>query len=237
MGPPGLLLDVALETSWREASLAIGVNADGDETLLLDEIIDRPGGAPAHASDLLPRLAVLLTRLGVEPGAGPLPLRALFVGTGPGSYTGLRVGIATAQGLARATGATLHGIPSFAALAWSELAPGEEGAVVADARAGRFYHARYRRLAHDVQELEPPHALDALAFAERCRSSAGPLFAPPGVAEAAGLTLAPGRLRTHARPRAEAVLALGRARLAAGAEAQPGLEPLYLRSFGARAPG
>src|SRR5262249_9733226 len=149
-------LELALETSRREASLALAANA---------RVCTAELGQEAHASDLLPRLAALLGDLGVEPDRRPLPLATIFVGTGPGSYTGLRVGIAPARGLARATGAALHGVPWFAALAWVGLAPGEEGTVCADARAGHFYCARYRRVTGDVLELESPRALDARALA------------------------------------------------------------------------
>jgi len=139
--------DVALETSRREASLALGVG----ETMLHAEL-----GPAAHARDLVPALERLLAAAGVERRGGKLSLAAVIVGLGPGSYTGLRVGIATAQALARASGATLHGIPSFEALAFAELEPGEEGTVAMDARAGRFYHARYRRVSDGLVVLDPP---------------------------------------------------------------------------------
>ena len=52
------------------------------------------GGERPHACDLLPALEQLLARL----GAAPADLATILVGTGPGSYTGLRVGVATALG-------------------------------------------------------------------------------------------------------------------------------------------
>ncbi len=216
--------DLALETSRREASLALGVGT----AVLTDEL-----GAAAHASDLLARLARLLERTGVERCAGRLALRAVFVGLGPGSYTGLRVGIATALGLARASAAALYGIPSFEALAFAQLAVGEEGTVVLDARAGRFYHARYRRVERGLLVLDPPSTCAAEELAERCRH-ASVVLGHPELAASAGLALAPRtQLRTDARPCARALLELGRAQRASG-ELQPrdALEPLYLVGFG-----
>lgn len=217
--------EVAFETSRREASLAIALG----EHLLEDELGER-----AHASDLIPRLERLLARAGVARLAGRLPLRAVYVGLGPGSYTGLRVGIATAQALARASEARLFGLSSFEALAFAELASGQEGAVVLDARAGRFYHARYRRTPAGLEVLEEPRALEASELRERCRLP-GPVLAHPGLAEAAGLSPHPNGLATGARPLARAVLELGRARALGGSLAPArALEPLYLRAFGDR---
>ena len=217
-------LDLALETSRREASLALALG----DTLCGEELDGR-----SHASDLLPRLEALLARIGVERVAGRHAFRAVFVGLGPGSYTGLRVGIATAQALARASGALLYGLCSFEALAFAELAPGESASVAFDARAGRFYHARYRRTAQGLEVLAPPAALRAAELAECC-APGGRILAHAGLAEAAGL--APGvaaRIESTARPSARALLALGRARVERGElHAAQALEPLYLGEFG-----
>jgi len=222
------VLLLALETSRRMGSLALARGERVLEERLTEE--------QAHASDLLPRLEGLLAGLDVPP-TRPLPLTAVVVGTGPGSYTGLRVGIATAQGLARATGARVFGRPSFEALAHGALHPGEEAAVVLDARAGRFYHARYRRTAGGLLELAPPAALTAAALLEALEAP-GPILGHPGLAEAAGLPPAQReRLRTEAAPSARSLLELGRALAErsgprAEGEALEAVEPLYLRAFG-----
>jgi tRNA threonylcarbamoyl adenosine modification protein YeaZ len=190
-------------------------------------------GAEVHARDLVPRLAGLLERAGVERGEEVLRLGAVFVGLGPGSYTGLRVGIATAVALARASGAALYGLSSFDALAFAALESGAEGTVAMDARAGRFYHARYRRIEGGLLVLDPPSTCDAKELAERC-ARARVVLGHPELAAAAGLALAPGSvLCTDAMPRARALLELGRARRASGEIGpQASLEPLYLAGFG-----
>ncbi|MSR61403.1 MAG: tRNA (adenosine(37)-N6)-threonylcarbamoyltransferase complex dimerization subunit type 1 TsaB [Planctomycetes bacterium] len=217
-------LDLALETSRREASLALALGA----AVWGEELDGR-----SHASDLVPRLEVLLAQSGVERVAGAHAFHAVFVGLGPGSYTGLRVGIATAQALARGTGALLYGLCSFEALAFAELAPGESASVVFDARAGRFYHARYERTAQGLEVLAPPAALRAAELAECC-AQGGRILGHPGLAEAAGLAAgSAARIECTARPSARALLALGRARVAAGTlRAAQALEPLYLLEFG-----
>lgn len=212
---------LAIETSTRSGSVAVR---------LFGETLDADlAGERAHATDLLPSIDRLLGRLGAR---GPA-FDAVVVGTGPGSYTGLRVGIATALGLARASGALLRGVPSFEALAFQELEPGEEGAIAIDARAGRFYHARYRRAADDVETIEAPRAVSP-AELRRLLASPGVVIAERAVPEAAELgadVLA--RLRVDTRPRARALLELGVRRLARhGPHAPDEVEPLYLRSFG-----
>jgi tRNA threonylcarbamoyl adenosine modification protein YeaZ len=125
-------------------------------------------GPAAHARDLVPELERLLSAAGVERRDGKLALGAVIAGLGPGSYTGLRVGIATAQALARATGAALFGLPSFEALAFAELTPGQEGTVAMDARAGRFTTRRAgsRPLARPALDLERGGAGAALRARE-----------------------------------------------------------------------
>ncbi len=71
-----------------------------------------------HAERLVPMIEELLAR-----AEGSIPTHIL-VGVGPGSFTGLRVAIAAAHGLAIGWGASLHGMPSLALLAAS--APGDE---------------------------------------------------------------------------------------------------------------
>jgi tRNA threonylcarbamoyl adenosine modification protein YeaZ len=69
-----------------------------------------------HAEELLARIADLLARAGVA-RPGPGSLSGVVVGTGPGGFTGLRVGLATARGIARVAAAPLVGIPTGVALA------------------------------------------------------------------------------------------------------------------------
>lgn len=154
--------ELAIESSSRAATLALG--QAGQFTLL------RLDTSAAHASDLLPCLDRELFRLGLK----PQDLDTIHVGLGPGSYTGLRVGLATAKGLALALGARVRGECSLEVLAFEALAPGEEASVAIDARAGAYYYARYRRLAQELEVVEPlcvlapQEALARAAQAPRC---------------------------------------------------------------------
>lgn len=209
---------VALEASARPESVALRA---GGETSAL-----RLDAAASHASDLFARLDELLAARGLAPRS----VEAVLVGTGPGSFTGLRVAIAAAMGVARGAGARVRGVPSLEALFYAELAPGEEGCALLDARAGELCFAHYRRTDEDVVALAGPHVRpvdEPVALPRGAR-----LFAEPRALQLARLDAHPDVLRA---PDATDVLALGLVRLARlGPQPPESLEPLYLRPFAAR---
>lgn len=214
---------VALETSTRAASAAVATDVFRGERALVAE--------RAHASDLLPALDALLA----EARARPQSVTAVLVGTGPGSYTGLRVGIATALGIARGTGAALRGVPSAEALAFAELSPGETCCVLLDARSNELYLAAYHREEDDVTIVLPPRVTTADELPALLPSE-GPIFGDETAADAARLAgHARARMRTDRAPRASAVLELGARRLERmGPDPPEGVRPLYLRPFAAK---
>src|SRR5687767_6133756 len=110
-----------LETSHRLGWVALG---RGDRVVgqrLLEE-------SRRHARDLVPFARELLT----EQGWTPRDLGGVLVGVGPGSYTGLRVGIISAKTLAYATGCVLLGIETFAAIAHAAAPEAPRLDVIAD---------------------------------------------------------------------------------------------------------
>jgi tRNA threonylcarbamoyladenosine biosynthesis protein TsaB len=215
---------VALETSGRAPSVAVRRGAlEASRDLERDR---------AHASDLLPALDALLR----EVGGSPAEIGAVLVGTGPGSYTGLRVGLATALGIVRGTGAQLRGVPSGETLCYAELRPGEEATVLLDARAGEVYFARYRRTADEIEVVRAPCVLP-VTDVRGAVEDRGPIFGDREAIEAAGALDALGpRFRSGVRAHARALLALGTQRLQrVGAQAPSDVAPLYLRPFAVRA--
>lgn len=213
---------LAIEASTRAGELALGTADGATLTRALD-----PGAS--HGRDLLPTAAALVG----EAGLSARDLTAVVVGRGPGSYTGLRVAAATALGLARGADAALVGVPSFEAIALAGLRIGERGAVVRDAFGGEAYAAVYTRTADD--------ALD-VAVAPFCAPIAdvaaelGDLDAALGEADVCA-RIAPSlaAVRCEIPPCAEALLALGLARLAASRDVgEAAIKPLYLREFAAK---
>lgn len=145
----------------------------------------------------------------------------LVVTVGPGSFTGLRVGLAFAKGLQLATGAPLAGVGTLEALAASpEAGPGDAAAAVVDARRGLLY----------VQAFEAGEALDEPAItpiaeaSQRLRGLQGLTLVGPG-APLLAQELPAAKLDARAAPD---LAALGR--LAEAARPAADLRPLYLRA-------
>ena len=113
---------LAIDTSGTRALVALG-RADG--TLVAER---RWPAGYRHGEDLLRQIDELLTAAGVALA----DLSGIVVGTGPGAFTGLRVGLATAKGLAHGLGAPIAGVPTSEALLLAARgARGPEGAEAA----------------------------------------------------------------------------------------------------------
>ena len=120
-----------------------------------------------HGRELAPAVKAVLD----EAGLRPADLDLLTVSQGPGSYTGLRVGIAFAKTFAWSLGKPLVGAGSLAAMA--ENATGAMAAApVLDARWGQIYGAVYRCDAGRWREVVAPGAAAAADFAERIPAGA-----------------------------------------------------------------
>jgi len=147
---------LGIDTSTPSTAVAQRL-ADGSATQQRD---DPPAGAhPGHATRLLRMAADVLAGAGV----GWSAIDRVAVGVGPGTFTGLRVGIATARGLAQSLSAELVGVSSTQALAAQALAaqPAPEAVLaVIDARRGEAFVAAYQAGDGGVpQELSPPRPL------------------------------------------------------------------------------
>jgi tRNA threonylcarbamoyladenosine biosynthesis protein TsaB len=100
--------------------------------------IPQPGVRPGHATRLLPLVFDVLERASVAPE----DVTRVAVGTGPGSFTGLRIGIATARGLAQGWDVEMVGVSTIDTLA--AAAPDRAAVLVLiDARRGELYSAAF----------------------------------------------------------------------------------------------
>jgi tRNA threonylcarbamoyladenosine biosynthesis protein TsaB len=195
------------------------------------------GAIGGHSGALPQALVDLLTAEGLT-----IPdVEGYAVGLGPGSFTGLRIGLATWKGLAYANRRPIAGGSSLAAMALAAAPAAEDGAVLVpllDARKGEVYAGFYRVRTGGIVELAeeaalPPQALSA-RVASLAAGGASPLaFGEGAEAYAAALSAVP-RLRTEVlTPPAHAVAALVAERLATAtydAQALFALEPHYVRA-------
>ncbi len=97
----------------------------------------------------------------------PAQLSAITVGLGPGAFTGLRVGIATAHGLTRALGIPLFGFDSTLGLAHAAFGWSGDVVVVLDARRDEVYAATYRTGPGGLAVVDPTELLAPSVLAER----------------------------------------------------------------------
>ena len=211
---------LGLDTSTSAASACV-LRADGESF----EVVPAPQrleGPPAHAAELLPAVAEAMGRAGVRWG----DLDAIAVGVGPGTFTGLRIGIATARALASANGLPLRRVSSLAALAAGIDAPLRLPLI--DARRGELFGALYER----GTRLWPPFAVAPADLIVRLRQDTfTPLAAGDGsvrfrgMLEEAGIPVAADDSRAHV------VRALNICRLASEAPDEPpeAVLPDYLR--------
>ena len=163
---------MVLETSTGRAAIGLRVRAGTVLTKATD-------GAQRHGRDLIPCVAELLSEGGLE----AREIEVIGVGLGPGSYTGLRVGVTAAKTLAYVTGAALVGLDSLEAVAWN--APGAvlRVSVIGDAQRGDVYSADFGREAPEEplvctreSQIEPLAAWIGAARARHARPGAGARF-------------------------------------------------------------
>ena len=218
------MIVLGIETSSRWSGVALS-GEDGP----LGEFHLHEGGRTEH-------IHLLMVRLLEAAGLTPRSIGGVAVSLGPGSFTGLRIGLGAAKGISLATGNPVVGVPLVPLLAEAVLPWEGETAVWIDAGRGEVFGALYRR----GEEVEagrtapPEDHLRRLAAGETVFVGTGALRYREKVEGALG-----GRARYLERrrslPDASRVARWGRELLLSGAaDGIDDLEPLYIREVDAR---
>jgi tRNA threonylcarbamoyladenosine biosynthesis protein TsaB len=147
---------IAIETSGKIGSIAT----------VLDGRVSTEQQFPhglQHAAQIIP----IIDRLCTAQGWSPRDVEELYVSVGPGSFTGLRIGITLAKTLALATGVKIVAVPSVRVLAENAPAEARHLIIVLDAKRDQIFTARFERAEDGWLEREPAHLDDLPAMLER----------------------------------------------------------------------
>jgi tRNA threonylcarbamoyladenosine biosynthesis protein TsaB len=207
-----------LETSGRVGKIGLA-NANG--------LVHRAELDPArrHVRDLASTIGELLDRERLRVSN----LARILIGVGPGGYTGLRVGLATAKTLAYAANVPLVAVPTFHAIA--AQAPAEAGTlwVIADALQGSIYHQRFQNRA-PLDEVKIAPAAEWLPWANAATWLTGPGVAIHSDKLSCSARIVDERFR---EPTVDGVLTAGATIAPLTREELFATEPMYLRGSSA----
>jgi len=210
-----------LETSGRVAKVGLARCGAVVRATQLDD-------TRRHARDLAPTVTAMLDAESLRPA----DLTGVMASRGPGSYTGLRVGLVSAKALAYAVGCKLVAVDTFAAIAEQTPAETDQVWVIADALQGQVYVQGFARVAGGWSAAD---SLRIVSFEDWLPHAAEKWVSGPGVSVYADRIPEECRLVAQAdrEPRVESVFAAGARLEALSREELFALEPLYLRGSSA----
>jgi tRNA threonylcarbamoyladenosine biosynthesis protein TsaB len=216
---------LALDTATLVSSVALATA----DTLLAEITLQTK---KTHSELLMPHIARLIDMAEIAKS----DIKAVAVSIGPGSFTGLRIGLSTAKTLAYALKIPLVGVPTLAAMAYGCPVPGVILAPILDAQKGNVYQALFEWQEGELRELQPAVVMKVDAVLEQLCQYDRPVML---LGEAAVIYREAiqkiGRNLIVAAPhiiiqRAASVAVLGTKLLAQGIEHDAmSLEPLYIR--------
>lgn len=216
---------LGIETSSLVSSVALM-----EEGKLLGELTVQSG--LTHSEQLVPHIQLLCQQ--VE--ASKEDIEGVVVATGPGSFTGLRIGMGTAKALAYAWQCPLYGVMTMDGLAYNLPFSERIISVVIDAQKKNVYEARYQAVKGKIQQISPPQvkAADDLV-AELVKKQENVVFLGDGIKRLKSslkgygdqFLLAPSTLQI---PRAGSLLLAAQELIETGASEDPmTMVPFYIR--------
>ncbi len=164
-----MTLYLAIDTSTEELAVGLGVFTAEGVHLVGEVNLDVPRASLTH---LVPSIQRLLSSVDLE----TRDVGAVIVGRGPGSFTGVRIGVATAKGIAQGLGVPLYGVGTPDAIA--ERFSGREGllGVVGEAMRKEVYPALFRCAGGQVSRLTPDEVVPPADVARQWAGLGEPLL-------------------------------------------------------------
>jgi len=165
LGKEGLMKILALDSSGMAASVAVVE----DENMLAEYTVNYK---KTHSQTLLPMLdaAVQMVQLKLD------TIDAIAVASGPGSFTGLRIGSATAKGLGLALDKPIIGVPTTQAMAYNLFGAGGVVCPIMDARRNQVYTGIYGFKNGHLEILEDQMAADIYQVIEKLNALKCPVI-------------------------------------------------------------
>lgn len=216
------VLAVETATAWQSVALLSG------ESVLARVDQDAAG---SHGRLLLPAIDRLLSQAGLLPAT----LDGLVVSIGPGSFTGLRVGLSVVLGIRTVTRLPLVVVPTLEGMAWNLRDAAIPLCPVITSRRGELYWAIFQWRGKDHLERLVPEQVGAAGALGRQLSGPVVLYGEGWESEKAAIRayIAPSASITEAaeqmRPSAVSIGMAGLVRLSRGELAGPGISPLYIQ--------
>lgn len=156
------MLTLALDTATKVCSIALCK----DREVLAEYTINM---GMTHSEGLLPQIEQLLERCKIDKKS----IELLAVSMGPGSFTGLRIGLATAEAMAYSWQCYLHGVDTLEALAYNIPVENVVLVPVLDAQKGNYYQAIYEWHHDELVKLAPIEVVNKDKLLERISQYAG----------------------------------------------------------------
>lgn len=138
------MLILGIETSTSVCSLALCT----PDKLVCEWSVDN---GLTHSEKMMPQLEIMLAQCNIDKKA----ITDIAISIGPGSFTGLRIGLAAAKTMAFALGINITGVPTLKALAYNITAPSAILSPMVDGQKGNVWQAAYIWLDGKIKELQP----------------------------------------------------------------------------------
>lgn len=215
---------LAIDTSSFLTSVAL--ERDDGQIVSIEE-----ASPDSHSVTLAVLVEQLLEKAG---GISFADINSLAIGLGPGSFTGLRIGMSYIKGISWAKRIPLSGIPSFLAMANSVQKESGQGPIVvlSDARRSQYFYGVYQFQGTHLKELEPIQILDLEQLNQRLCSLSK--IAVPLIIDAGNQILPEFEAKVlKAKLIAEGLLRQSQRAQPWSVEALSAIEPLYVRAVAA----